>query len=1247
MGKTQDPSLDELLRRLAEAPASEVPSHVRPGVVLADRLEVLHQLGAGGMGRVFAAYDRARQGPVAVKVLGRLTPHSIVQLKREFRAVSELVHPNLVRCHELFSDGVEWFFTMDLVDGLTLPAFMKEVAGEPPWDAVRQVLRQLALALGALHGAGLLHGDLKPSNFLIRRSDHQVVLMDFGLTRPIGLTAIRAVGGTPGYMAPEQRLGETLTEAVDWYAFGVVLYRALAGELPEGGPSAERLAGAPEDLARLCLELLQPRPADRPTGDEILRRIGRAPAARPAAGAPAAPRPVLVGREAELAQLEKAYAVALSGRPAVAWVLGPSGIGKTSLAAAFLGGVRDRGGLVLAGSCRERESMPYKAVDGLVDDLVGVLDALPADEAAALLPTHLAELTVLFPALSEAAVVGRARGAEVGSPDQTLVRLRAITAFTELLGNLRRRGPLVVWVDDLQWSDAESALLLGPALGGADPVPLLLVGACRTTTPDAAARKRGPSAPTPPPGAMPEALLADRKLALPNAVELRLAPLPSDAAERLALELLPRGDAGSPAAAHDIARETEGHPLFITELALASQRADRRARGEAPWTLQDLVVGRVAALPPEARHLLELSALAGAPLPRGVLRRAQDVAFAEAEASIDVLRASRLVRTQGPREEDAVEVQHDRIREIVVHGLGDARRRRRHLALARALDAQGGSQPDLVAAHFEGAGELATASRHWLLAAEQAARALAFDHAADLYEKALAHVGLEPGALREIRIRRAEALAHAGKGPAAADAFLATAAGCPRLEALELRRRAAEQLFLSGHVERGLGLMEQVLKETGMRGTRAGFRGLVSVAAGRLRVRARGLHHAVRAESELSREELVRLDAAWTVACTLGLVDIVRSADFHNVHLLLALRAGEPRRLLRALTLEASYAATPGLGSQRRTARVLAVADELSRTTPDDIGSALLAVARGVAAYLQGRLEEARSSLDGVIESLARRGAFAVLETLTAQRFLIASLFFLGRLKRLGELVPPLLADAEGTGNLYASMVYRTGYGAAVWLARNDVREATRQLQRAREEWAEEGFQMAHFNMLVGETYLDLYSGDADRALARLAEQWKDIRDAQLLRIAVIRAQLFQLRSACLAAVADRAEARGLRARAGDLRRQARAGVKDLRRERLARAAPWADLVDAALAWSGGDDDATRARLEAAIAAFDRQGMSLYAAAARVRLGERTRVPGGAALASAAAEAFLREGVASPARLVAMLAPGFGTLPAW
>src|SRR5262249_40431214 len=154
----------------------------------------------------------------------------------EFRTAAELVHPNLVRLHELFSDGAEWFFTMDFVDGVTLPALIESTAAPRRAELIRHVLRQLAVALNDLHKEGILHGDLKPSNFLVVGLDQRVVLLDFGLARPLGATQEREFAGTPAYMAPEQVMGHDLSAAADWYSFGVVLHEALTGELPHRIP---------------------------------------------------------------------------------------------------------------------------------------------------------------------------------------------------------------------------------------------------------------------------------------------------------------------------------------------------------------------------------------------------------------------------------------------------------------------------------------------------------------------------------------------------------------------------------------------------------------------------------------------------------------------------------------------------------------------------------------------------------------------------------------------------------------------------------------------------------------------------------------------------------------------------------------------------------------------------------------------------------------------------------------------------
>ncbi len=481
MTDSTDEAFEALVREIARTPAvPSIPHHVAPGMRLGGRFDLESKLGAGGMGQVFAAFDRTWEARVALKILRSLPRGSNDRLKREFRAASEIVHPNLVRLHELFLGESECFFTMDLVEGSALPDLLRVSSGATT-DFVRLVFQELATALHALHQCGTVHGDLKPSNFLITARDKRVVLLDFGLARPIGAAQEREVAGTPTYMAPEQGLSDTVSAAADWYAFGVVLYEALTGVLPLRRPSEERLRGAPADLKGLCLELLRLRAEDRPSGDEILRALGLRAASAPPSSLPAPKsRRDIFGREDELAQLREGFARSCAGAPTLAMLHGPSGIGKTALVEQFVATVASEGALVLKGRCRERESMPYKAVDALIDDVVGVLRGLGSKEADALVPKDVADLAILFPALGTVPHVSHAPHRVLATSDHLILRQSAIAAFRALLLGFRGRAPIVIWIDDLQWSDAESALLLGPLLSGPEAVPLFFIGSYRS-----------------------------------------------------------------------------------------------------------------------------------------------------------------------------------------------------------------------------------------------------------------------------------------------------------------------------------------------------------------------------------------------------------------------------------------------------------------------------------------------------------------------------------------------------------------------------------------------------------------------------------------------------------------------------------------------------------------------------------------------------------------------------------------------
>jgi hypothetical protein len=255
---------------------------------------------------------------------------------------------------------------------------------------------------------------------------------------------------------------------------------------------------------------------------------------------------------------------------------------------------------------------------------------------------------------------------------------------------------------------------------------------------------------------------------------------------------------------------------------------------------------------------------------------------------------------------------------------------------------------------------------------------------------------------------------------------------------------------------------------------------------------------------------------------------------------------------------------------------------------------------------------------------------------------MIASLFFLGRLRQLNEVVPPLLADAEARGNLYATMSFRTAYAWVGPLARGDIDEARHQLQLARREWQATVFQLSHWNIIVGETYIDLYASDALSAWKRAAEQRAKVRAAGLIRIGIVATQMWQLSGASAAAYAEALRRRGDSTAARARYREARRAIARLCRTGIPRARPLAWLIEAAIEAATGASETSQACLERAIEEFDALQMVLFAAAARARLAALVGdSPMRDTLQQRAQQVFEEQQVLEPSRMLEMLAPGF------
>ena len=415
------------------------------------RFQVLSRLGAGPMGVVYRARDLAQGREVALKTLQRFDPAGLYRFKHEFRSFANVSHPNLVTLYELISDEDRWFFTMELVEGVD---FRRWIANGDV-DRLRDAFRQLALGVEALHATGRLHRDIKPSNVMVD-SRGRVVLLDFGLvsarrSASAGDSILDPMGGTPAYMSPEQAAGAELGPACDWYSVGAMLYDILAGRLPFEGTVIEvldakirreapplRRDGIPEDLAELATALVHRNPDERPKGSEVLRRLRSAhvPTGMPAQG----PAPVFLGRQSQLEALEAAQARAREGTPVTVLVQGRSGMGKTTLVDRFLGRIRaDPRATVLAGRCYERESVPYKALDSVIDSLSQRLRRL-GDQAEVLLPRDIHSLVRLFPVLRQAPAVATASRPAVEIPDPQELRRRSAPR-ARAVGDRRLRHP--------------------------------------------------------------------------------------------------------------------------------------------------------------------------------------------------------------------------------------------------------------------------------------------------------------------------------------------------------------------------------------------------------------------------------------------------------------------------------------------------------------------------------------------------------------------------------------------------------------------------------------------------------------------------------------------------------------------------------------------------------------------------------------------------------------------------------------
>lgn len=1124
---------------------------------------ILRTLGAGATGAVHEALHEDSGHRVALKALEGAQPLALARFKQEFRAMQGLEHPNLVALEALFELDGRWFIVMQLVEGSDWLRWVRVPSQDgrtPRLDSARLVstLADITRGLQTLHAAGLVHRDLKPSNIRVT-PEGEAVLLDFGLVTGWreGLVEGERAVGTVAYVAPEQAAGQAVGPSVDWYALGACLYEALTGRVPFFGDSvvevlhakqwrlppapSRQMAGVPPMLDELCMALLQPDVEKRASGAAVWQTLpsNDVDVAAAVDHAPGVRVP-FAGRAAELEVLEHAFEATLAGQPRQVLVEGESGIGKSALVEEFLAqlyGVHPEA-IVLRGRCYENETVPFKGVDGVVDALARALSRLDPAVTRDILPAWAKVLQQMFPVMGTvkelADMSTRGVPAEPGAR-----RAAAIQTLRELLGRLREHAPVVLVVDDLQWSDLESFQIFRAITEHRNAPPVLLVCTCRPANEQS--------------GELQCALQSMRSGG--NAELLQMRGLPRAQARELAARLL--GARLPPEWLSDIARESQGHPLFIAELVDFAQRGNSAAR-LGSITLDAVLAERIKGLPADEGRLLRHVALLSSPRAPEVLYAAVGVDATRGLQWMAQLKARRLVRVGA---EGRVQCYHDRVRRNVVGQMVEAEVVEVHQALGRALAEQSVQDAAAVGLHLERGG-LHELARSWLdRAADDALNNLSFAQAAALYDRCLGLSRKEGD--EQDRCRWLTGYGHAlGRGGRSAEAARryqeAAALTTDRELSVRLRVWSAQHLLQSAQVSRGLEVARQVLTELGVHLPRGVAGAMARALLDLLRMALWGLDEDQLLQRQPSTEEALALEALSALTFPVSWTHMMAGTGLITQHLARALSAGDEGHVARAIAQQATLSVIKDakqLGVARgRYERARELASE-----PTDV--AFVAYMQGSSAFIAMQFDEADQVLDEAETLLVEHCPFEpwLLTNVRMSRSLTWCVA--GQHRCLAERVPAWLADADERGDAFTrAALLLSGCGYLSHLVADEPQRLLDAIDHAIAPWPGEPYGLAQHGELNARVAAHVYQGGAG-AWHWLMDNERRLRRAFLLKQGMFREALLINRvTAALGALAD---ARPPQVRG--LLRSARRDLRSLKRRRTPVAMAFSTLQRAQL----------------------------------------------------------------------------------
>lgn len=708
------------------------------GGTIARRYILQEQIGKGGMGVVYRAYDRLARRDVALK---RVTPVAELfnvqstmesqdfrlSLAREFKLSASLRHPHIVEVLDYGFDSTRQpFFTMEL---LVNPKTFLDAARGKSQQQKLDYLVQLLHALEYLHRRNIVHHDIKPANVLV--ANEQVKVLDFGLSKVherAQANEVQGAGtaGTLAYMAPEILLGGGAGVASDLYAVGVMAFELFAGQHPFSltqtsllvrqiltEPANLELLDLPASLSVVIGRLLEKSPQDRyARAIDVIQAINRA------LGAPYTLENAdlresflqaasLVGRDHELTQLMDSLLQLSKGQGVLWLVAGESGVGKSRLLDELRAQATVRGVTVMRGQTTSTGSRPFDLWLPMLRWMC-LVDELLLDTDIALLKCFLDDVDDL---------VNRPTthiAAEQLPPAALLDRLVELTQ--RILVQLQQS--FLVILEDLQWAGSESLKALRALQLALADIPVMFVASYRDDE-------------------KPE--LAQL---FPGASVMKLRRLDSNAIADLSVAML--GDAGrAPQVVDLLKRETEGNVYFLIEVvrALAAEagKLEEIGRMTLPQTvfaggMRSVVQRRLGQLDDASRHLLNTAAVIG----REIDVRLMGFLFPEADIRAWLMRCANAAVLEVDGE--VWRFAHDKLREAVLDNLLLVERQRIHQHVGETLEQRYGAQNtaylNALAYHWGQASNPAKEEKYATLAGEYAVASGAYHEAIALFERA-------------------------------------------------------------------------------------------------------------------------------------------------------------------------------------------------------------------------------------------------------------------------------------------------------------------------------------------------------------------------------------------------------------------------------------------------------------------------------------------------------------------------------